>query len=161
MEKSIERNLGVDLLRIVLMFMIIIHHIMMRGCGLRNLYQNSFDLKNLPFSFINAFLVVAVNCFFLISGYYGMKENLKKEIKLALSVYVMYWLINMAGIISGGQVFTAVQSVFHQTIMQPFPLQVVSHPSIVMKNIDFLIIFKPKIRGKTLFDENSISAVQI
>lgn len=105
MEKGIERNLGVDLLRIVLMFMIIIHHIMLRGCGLRNLYQNSFDLKNLPFSFINAFLVVAVNCFFLISGYYGMKENLKKEIKLALSVYVMYWLINMAGIISGGQVF--------------------------------------------------------
>lgn len=104
MSKNPKRNMSVDLLRVILMFMIIVHHILLRGCGLRNLYKNSFDNNNLLFSFLNVFLVVAVNCFFLISGYYGIKKNLKKAIKLTLAVYVIYWIINIAGLIFGNEI---------------------------------------------------------
>lgn len=103
MSKNFKRNFNVDLLRVILIFMIIVHHILLRGCGLRELYKNSFENSNLIFSFINAFLVVAVNCFFLISGYYGIKKNYEKIVKLVLAVYSVYWAINIVGLIAGSQ----------------------------------------------------------
>lgn len=102
MNKS--RNYGVDFLRIFLIILILFHHTMLRGTVcLRNLETGTFDRSLSIFAFLNCFTIVAVNCFFLISGYFGIKKNYHKLIKLVISVYLIYGIINIISILSGAQ----------------------------------------------------------
>jgi hypothetical protein len=75
MYKKVQRESGVELLRIVLMFMIIVHHLI--GQGLNMQYLGTARYLNIPHAtvllFIDNFLIIAVNCFFFISGFYGIK----------------------------------------------------------------------------------------
>ena len=59
------------------------------------------DASNVAFVFLNAFFVVAVNCYVLISGFYGIKPTFKKLCSLmlmcvfySLSCYLFYAIIN-------------------------------------------------------------------
>jgi hypothetical protein len=74
------RELNIELLRIVLMIMIVCHHFLMRGRGLHLLYTSgSTHINNeaLHGLFIDSFLIMTVNCFVFISGYYGIKFRIK------------------------------------------------------------------------------------
>lgn len=93
--KELKRNEGVDILRTLLIFMILFHHIFLRNpISLRSLEIGTFSSEYKIFAFLNVFLVVAVNCFFLISGYFGIKKNNKKGIKIIISIYLIYWVVN-------------------------------------------------------------------
>lgn len=107
MDNSKTRNYGIDFLRIVLILFIIFHHTILRGTvGLRSLESGNFNIDQAPFVFVNCFLIVAVNCFFLISGYFGIHKNYKKLIKFVCSVYFFYWVINIVALLLGVQTFT-------------------------------------------------------
>lgn len=91
-------------MRVVLIVMIIAHHLLLRGqVSLRLLSETQFNCIYTPFAFFNCFLIVAVNCFFLISGYFGIRENHIKTIKLLISIYFFYWLINLSALLVGAQ----------------------------------------------------------
>lgn len=96
------RNTNLDLVKVFLMFFIIMHHLFLRICGLRELTTESYSYNISPL-FINSFFVVAVNIYFLISGYFGIKKNTLKLTKIIMSVYFFYWLINILGITLGKQ----------------------------------------------------------
>ena len=83
-----QRNIGIDILRIVSMFFIIIGHILMQG-GVLSAYFNE-SLQG-GYYFFNTLYVLAfcgVNCFALVSGYVGWQNTFKlgKIIKLWANV---------------------------------------------------------------------------
>ncbi|MGY0037222.1 acyltransferase family protein [Pedobacter sp. NJ-S-72] len=80
-----HRELNIELLRIVLMIMIVCHHFLMRGRGLHLLYTSESTHINddaLHGLFIDSFLIMTVNCFIFISGYYGIKLRVKTVLSL-------------------------------------------------------------------------------
>lgn len=86
-----KRNLGLDLLRLLAMFMIVILHIINWG-GL--LKHTLFQVEFLPIYIFEAFSIVAVNCFILISGFFLVKQEfkLKKLIALIFEICFYTWL---------------------------------------------------------------------
>ena len=99
-ENTNSRNIGIDALRAVLMFFIILGHLM-NAAQTRLLQTNTFDDKYIVFPFITAFTCVAVNCFFLISGYYGIRNNYSKLVKIVLVTYFFYYLFNLSYLLMG------------------------------------------------------------
>ena len=78
------RESGTELLRIVLMLLIVIHHLIVHGSYLIN-------IRTLPDSFgtyqkliIESFLLYPMACFVFISGFYGINLKLKKLISFWL-----------------------------------------------------------------------------
>lgn len=77
-----QRNQNLELLRIVAMFFIILHHLIAHG--MKNVGYFLYPMeeicleKQIPLILLNAFTVVSVNCFILISGYFGIKPTKKK-----------------------------------------------------------------------------------
>lgn len=66
-----QRNVGIDILRVVSMFFIIIGHVLMQG-GVLSAYSSA-GLQG-SYYFLNTIYVMAycgVNCFALVSGYVG------------------------------------------------------------------------------------------
>jgi len=79
------RELNIELLRIVLMILIVCHHFLMRGRGLHLLYTSGSTHINkdaLQGLFMDSFLIMTVNCFVFISGYYGIKLRVKTILSL-------------------------------------------------------------------------------
>lgn len=69
-----KRNIGVDLLKIILALMVITIHFNARATG--NVYNsvNFFPLKFLVYG-IHALCLPAVNCYILITGYFSYSNN--------------------------------------------------------------------------------------
>ena len=83
-----QRNYGIDLLRIVSMFLIVIIHLLGHGGVLRNAVEGTMSFKIVWLIEIMSFC--AVNVFALISGYVGYDKSkgfLKRFIKLYLQVF--------------------------------------------------------------------------
>ncbi len=103
---KMSRNFGIDFFKSILMLLIIVHHLLLRApVSLRLLETNQFNTSYVFFAFINCFLIIAVNCFFLISGYFGINRKPKKIIKLIISVYFIYGFINILFLFLGYQSF--------------------------------------------------------
>lgn len=69
------------------MIMIVCHHFLMRGRGLHLLYTSGsthIDKNALHGLFIDSFLIMTVNCFVFISGYYGIKFRVKTVLSLII-----------------------------------------------------------------------------
>ncbi len=74
-----EWDFGVEILRLLLMIFVVAHHVIVHGFGFSSLKDGTWDGDSTYiFALMNSFLVVAVNIFFLISGYFGVKRNMKK-----------------------------------------------------------------------------------
>lgn len=80
------RQSNIELLRIVLMLMIITHHVIVHGLGLKNIGRSSYDINESTYVqlFINSFVVVGVNAFVFISGYFGMKFKFRTVVSFVL-----------------------------------------------------------------------------
>jgi len=79
MKKS-YRESNIELLRIVLILMIITHHVIVHGLGLLKIGDVSYQVERPSIYyqlFINSFVVISVNTFVFISGYFGIKFKLK------------------------------------------------------------------------------------
>lgn len=105
MESSIStkqkkvRDSNLELLRIVAMYFVVCHHLIVHGLHEAWYPQTAIvdelqlGVNSVIFMLLNAFFVVAVNCYVLISGYCGIKPTLKKAFSL-FSICVFYSLLS-------------------------------------------------------------------
>lgn len=94
-ESSRKRDCGTDLLRILLMLLIVIHHCLVHGLGFSNLKAGNpvpDGMESIVFFVLNGLSIVAVNAFFWISGFWGIKKNYKKLLLLYIEC-VFYMVI--------------------------------------------------------------------
>lgn len=82
--KIIKRRSNIELLRIISMFMIFVLHFIQGTDALKNAIPGSINY--FIFNFLEALSIVAVNCFILVSGYFFIKFDFKKILKLILQV---------------------------------------------------------------------------
>ncbi|SFE02610.1 Surface polysaccharide O-acyltransferase, integral membrane enzyme [Chitinophaga sp. CF118] len=77
--EKVQRDSNIELLRIVLMFMIIVHHLVTRGLKLRELGSGTYTpMSSTTFQILlNSFIIVAVNTYVFISGYFEIKFKIK------------------------------------------------------------------------------------
>lgn len=90
--QSNSRNYGIDVLRIISMFMIVTIHVLGDGGLINN--SGVLNIKSETLWGLDALFLCAVNCFALISGYVGLKSkhNISSIVKLCIQV-VFYSLI--------------------------------------------------------------------
>lgn len=76
-----ERNSNIELLRIISLFGILLWHVTMHGFGYKDINESAPDLiwEN---TLIAAIFVPCVNIFVLISGYFGIRLNIKSILRL-------------------------------------------------------------------------------
>lgn len=99
-----ERNYGIDLLRILSMFCVVILHII----GKSYLLENSYGVTNGALWFVEAICYCAVNCYAIISGFVIYSENEKKYkynkyISLWTGVFFWSFGITLVGFIIGNE----------------------------------------------------------
>lgn len=82
------------------MVMITIHHILVHGLGLSALQNEGTLCYGFSVFLLNAFCVVGVNCFFFISGFFGISFSEKKIIYLWLECvfYTFLWTLCLSAI---------------------------------------------------------------
>lgn len=99
-----KRQSNMELLRIVSMMFIIIHHININGIGWTNVSTTNLAENRLLYntgSIFEAFVIIGVNLFFLLSGYFQINFKWKKFLSIILTVYVYTVLIQFVGILTG------------------------------------------------------------
>lgn len=93
MAETAKRNSSIELLRIICIFGIIFMHTIAYGG------EKIADYNRYIQIFVNCFTNLGVTCFMLISGYFGVKFNLVKLIRLDLMVIfysILYLIISVA-----------------------------------------------------------------
>ena len=73
----IDRDSNIELLRLLCMFMVLMHHFLLGGPGIAAFKSININHDSLVAAFINPFFYCAVNTFILISGFYGIKFKIK------------------------------------------------------------------------------------
>ncbi len=90
-----DRDSNAELLRIICILIILLHHFCVHALYPEvlqlNLYDFNWDSRFLLF--IHAFLYIGVNCFILISGWYGIKPKWRSFLNLYL-IYAFYNLLH-------------------------------------------------------------------
>ena len=91
-----QRNVGIDILRVVSMFFIIVGHILMQGGAL-----SAYSSEGLQGSYylLNTIYIMAycgVNCFALVSGYVGWQNKFKPEKIIKLWASVVFWSVGVS-----------------------------------------------------------------
>ena len=94
--KQKERNYGIDLLRIVSMFMICIMHVLGTGGVLENTTQ--FSLNYEVAWFVEGVAYCAVNCYALISGFVGVNSKYKFSNIVKLWLQVVFYSVAITGL---------------------------------------------------------------
>lgn len=90
-EKKKLRNSNIELLRFILMFAICVWHMFVHGFDLKYIGTINYNVdKN--YLLYCTILVPAVNCFMLISGFYGINFNIRKAISLIFQAGFYFWL---------------------------------------------------------------------
>jgi len=79
-----KRDSNIELLRIVCMLFIIIHHFIVHGIGYVGMSHDEIVDLDKTYLLVNSFVIIAVDCFILISGYYGIKPSLNGLLRLYL-----------------------------------------------------------------------------
>lgn len=94
MEKTENRNYGIDLLRIVSMIMVVILHVLGQG-GILNSCQINSPLFYIAW-FMETAAFCAVNCYAMISGYVGVKSKHKFTNIIPLYLEVIFYTVIIA-----------------------------------------------------------------
>ena len=89
MEQKKERNAGIDILRILSMFMVVMIHINGAGGVLKN--TKPLTMNWLFSNFIEQIGIVAVTCFALISGFVNYQKRFKLKNLIALWVQAFFY----------------------------------------------------------------------
>ena len=85
MKSKLSRDSNYELLRTLSMFFIVIWHIIQHG----QLLEHTTGFSNMIFNMIMFFIIIHVNCFMLITGYYQSKSrfNLNRFISYILQIW--------------------------------------------------------------------------
>ena len=113
--KTYDRDSNTELLRLICMVFIVLHHFMIR-CIVPETFDASALLMDARIGslFLNGFVSVGVNCFVLISGYYLIRLKWRSFLKLYLTCmfygligYAVYVLVD-GGRFGGGVLWNSV-----------------------------------------------------
>ena len=92
-----ERNLGIDLLKLVLALMIVVNHSI--GHGLEQYDAALYENSKIALGFLWGVCNPAVNVFFIISGYFLIKRSVNKFIVLLEPqldfgnyIFISFWI---------------------------------------------------------------------
>lgn len=102
--ESIKRKNNIEICRIFIMYFIVIHHCIVSGLGLNEMLNTSspgLSKYNIFLMVLNSFVIISVNVFFLISGYFGIRFNKKKIVTLLLEIAFCSMLIYIILVITG------------------------------------------------------------
>jgi len=80
------RKSNIELLRVISMVFIVIHHIIVHILGLKTLETDSYDGEPI-LVVVNSLLVIGVNLFVLISGYFSIKLKWENILNLFFTVF--------------------------------------------------------------------------
>lgn len=91
-----KRNLGIDLCKIIAMFFIICHHFIVtrNGYALNQIASNNYSGPKL-FILLNCFFVIAVNVFFISSGYCGINYKRRNLVTMVVNTYIVSIIISL------------------------------------------------------------------
>lgn len=99
-----ERNSNLELYRIIVMLLIVMHHYVLHGGLLAVAASDPLSVRSVFFHFIGAWGKTGINCFVLITGYFMCTKSitLRKFAKLMLTVLfynvVIYFAFVLAGV---------------------------------------------------------------
>ncbi|RDV14925.1 hypothetical protein DXT99_11585 [Pontibacter diazotrophicus] len=93
-----SRDSNIELLRIVLMLMIIGFHLIVHGAQMGGPIGDHVitDSSSVAYVFLKSFLIIAVNCFVFISGFYRIKFKIKTLLSLFFQAVFYSVAINLA-----------------------------------------------------------------
>lgn len=115
---EVKRNSSFELLRLVLMTLIVVHHSIIHGLGFTGLGLNEsasviLDSYLVPFALvIDCLCICAVNCFILISGYFSINLRLDKFLLLSVTLFLYTLIFDTGFLISEKKWLTALASTF-------------------------------------------------
>ncbi|OUN80295.1 hypothetical protein B5G06_11810 [Flavonifractor sp. An52] len=92
-----QRNISLDVLRILIMFMIVAGHALYHGGILKTV--TPFSIEYYIANFIEALLVVHVNCFVLLSGYFLSKKQFSFKRIFLLWGQMLFWSVLLFAVI--------------------------------------------------------------
>lgn len=101
-----------ELLRLVLMYLIVIHHGIIHG--LKLLQPSDFHLLEkdvIPACLMESFCLIAVNTFILISGYFSIRVNKSKLVSIICRVFVATILFSTLFFLIKGDTKSSLQSI--------------------------------------------------
>lgn len=84
-----KRQFAPDVLRVLAMLFIILHHLLTGNIGFSQAQQGESGVMYYVSSFLDGFFVIGVNIFFLLSGYLKINLRLSKIISLLLKIFVI------------------------------------------------------------------------
>ena len=84
-----KRQFAPDVLRVIAMLFIILHHLLTGNIGFSQAQQGESGALYYVSSFLDGFFVIGVNIFFLLSGYLKINLRLSKIISLLLKIFVI------------------------------------------------------------------------
>ena len=90
------RESNFELLRLVCMFYILLHHFIVHGLKVAGYCGEEINIYGV---ICNSFLVIAVNCFILISGYFGIKLSWKSFTNLCITCIFYILTLTIVGFI--------------------------------------------------------------
>ncbi len=90
------RESNFELLRLVCMFYILLHHFIAHGLNSAGYWGGEINVGSVV---CNSFLIIAVNCFILISGYFGIRLSWRNFIHLYVTCVFYILVLNIAGFI--------------------------------------------------------------
>lgn len=94
-----RRDYGIDILKIILIIMIVSHHSIVHGMSMVNLKTNSAHDLDFSLFILNSLFIIGVNAFYLISGYFHIKINIRKIVLLYIKAVLYSLLISIAFVI--------------------------------------------------------------
>lgn len=94
------RQSNIELLRITLMLMIIGHHMIVHGFGLKTITNPSYTVDKSTYIEIlaDSFLLIGVNCFVFISGFFGIKFQLRRVVSIVIQAFsysVLFYFLSI------------------------------------------------------------------
>ncbi len=93
-----ERNSNAELLRLICMFFIVVHHFIVHSIYpevLQGKVSWDSEIDLLIAQFLNAFCFIGVNCFVLISGYFGIKLKWKGIVSLYFTCFLCFLTMHL------------------------------------------------------------------
>lgn len=110
MEKK-ERNSNLELYRIIMMLLIIMHHYVVNSGLIQYIEKDTWSGNSVFFYIFGMWGRTAIDCFVLITGYFMCKSNItiRKFLKLLLQIELYAIFIYVLFVISGRQPFSIVE----------------------------------------------------
>lgn len=115
---SKERSSNLELFRIIVMLLIVMHHYVVNSGLLDILNANPLSMPSLFYASVGFWGKTGINCFVLITGYFMCKSNitLRKFLKLLCQIYTYNFIFYFIFLLAGLEV-NPLLSLFQQTTM--------------------------------------------